>query len=213
MGKATRAIASEVANREAKQLRNTNAGMLGEAVVGTAAGRTATRVAEFVSGQHSVTGIASMLGIEVEFDIGGDANRGQYLLAAVSKEDRDIFGYQDLPKQLIVDVNRYAFRAIPDHITVGVEVKRLTGRIMNLLYATPTRTDDSLLERLAELNDTDPLFPDRASARLDELTTINGIVNATIFVTRAYLQDEAARQSTISQQLAVARGGAEALNG
>lgn len=197
-----------------------------EATVGSAAGkaaREAARVtteaahekaiatAESVNHAHSLEGLASALGIELQHGFADDKISNGYLRTPIPQDVRDAFGYGDLPAALINRVTRY-LRVTPDH-SDPMDAKRLAGRVMSIVYMEPNTPDDELLQLIAQSNAEDPIITAHRPVELGTVASLQAVVAVTSHVTREYAAAESARQVATTQELAAVTGGAEALNG
>jgi hypothetical protein len=205
MGRAINLIGEAATKRASSSLRHNSDPSLVRSVVGTAAGTAAVEAAKYVGEQHSIVGIAAMLGVQAKEAYQVDGQIPFYLKAPVSTKDRKEFGYGELPDVLINGVTRVVLRLGSDQMSPE-PIKKLSARVMATMwdhkekrYSSGTIPADSLHERLANSLSEEPIFTPGSIVEPDVLATYGAAIDLSYFLTAQYLERQASFPQAVAE--------------
>jgi hypothetical protein len=140
-----------IVNREVKWIKGAKASSLEVSAVGRAGYRAAAAAEAIVGQDLTLGGIAEMLGVPQKAEFADASFRGAYVHERVSAEDRDRYGYDDLPDALITDVTQAILKGLTQYDSPE-PARLLATRMMLAVRARPDITPYQLRSHLAEVN-------------------------------------------------------------
>lgn len=152
--------------------------------------------------QASLAGQATLMGGQLDLSRPDQQHRSRYIKVRVSEEERERFGYGELPDQLIADVIPQIGKILPEYVD-STAAYRLAARTMHLVRQQPHIDSVSLHTGLSEWAATEPL-----SGRVSphEAAVFGGVVCVAHELTRGYLEEKQAAAVTTASPMEVVNG-------
>ena len=173
------------------------------------AANVAWRAAEkTVSADSTIEGIARVLGVRAITQDPNSSIRRQLMREPISAEQRERYGYGELPEELITDVVRGISQVMPEHQSQTLALI-IAARTMHIVRDTPQINAHELRERLAVVSAEQPLDGNTKELPLDTLTALNSAVIITHQLSADYYSRQSDLTSIVNQQ---AHSAAQAIN-
>jgi len=197
-----------IIEREARVVERGNGHDLETTAISRAA-HAAWRAAEkATSADSTIDGIAHVLGVQAITQDPNSSIRRKLMREPISAEQRQHYGYGDLPEELITDVKRGISQVMPEHQSQTLALI-IAARTMSIVRDTPQINAHELRERLMVVNAEQPLAIGAKELPLDTLAALNSAIIISHQLSTNYYSRQSDLAVSFNQQ---AQTAAQAIN-